>query len=139
MSNAFIDKLSEFAALSKEDVDILVSICRNPQSFPAHHDLVREGDKAGAMFIILEGWACRYKLLPEGTRQITAFLMPGDWCDTHASIPHEMEHAISTLTAAKVAIVARTRLDRVRNAAAHRDKSFLIFPSLGVTYSSLAV
>ena len=27
--------------------------------------------------MILEGWACRYKLLPEGSRQITAFLMPG--------------------------------------------------------------
>jgi len=59
------------------------------------------------VFVILEGWACRYKLLPEGTRQITSFLMPGDCCDLHASVLNSMEHSISTLTAARIALVPR--------------------------------
>ncbi len=60
---------------------------------------------------MLEGWACRYKLLPEGTRQITSFLMPGDTCDLYASVSNYMEHSISTLTAARIALVPRGILE----------------------------
>ncbi len=57
--------------------------------------------------MILEGWACRYKLLQEGTRQITAFLMPGDTCDLHDSVSTYMDHSIATLTTARIALVPR--------------------------------
>ena len=45
------------------------------------------------------------QLLPEGTRQITSFLMPGDTCDLHANVSDFMEHSIATLTAARIALV----------------------------------
>jgi CRP-like cAMP-binding protein len=54
----------------------LTEACQNQRVFPPHTDLIREGDEPGPGFVILEGWACRYKLLPQGTRQITSFLMP---------------------------------------------------------------
>src|SRR5476649_1353735 len=63
------------------------------------------------LFVILKGWACRYKLLPEGTRQITSFLMPGDCGDLHASVSHRMEHSIATLTPARVAKVDRKEME----------------------------
>ena len=113
MANAFIDKLCGHAALSSEDVKLLEAACGIPHSFPPHHDLIREGDKPGPVFVILEGWACRYKLLPEGTRQITAFLMPGDCCDLHASVLDRMEHSIATLTTAWVATVPRKRMEEL--------------------------
>jgi CRP-like cAMP-binding protein len=77
VSNAFIAKLSGHAPLSAEDVKLLEAACGKLKNVPARHDLIREGDKPGPIFVILDGWACRYKMLPEGTRQITAFLMPG--------------------------------------------------------------
>jgi CRP-like cAMP-binding protein len=52
-------------------------------------------------------------MLPEGTRQITAFLMPGDCCDTHAFLLEQMEHAIATLTPARVAIIPRKRMEEL--------------------------
>ncbi len=113
MANAFIDKLCGHAALSSEDVNLLEAACGIPQSFPPRHDLIREGDKPGPVFVILEGWACRYKLLPEGTRQITAFLMPGDCCDLHASVLDQMEHSIATLTTARVAMIPRKRMEEL--------------------------
>ena len=63
--------------------------------------------------MILEGWACRYKMLPEGTRQITAFLMPGDCCDMHASVLERMEHSIATLTPARVCRIPRARMEEL--------------------------
>src|SRR5258708_27504174 len=85
VSNAFIDKLKGYSALSVDDVRLLEAACGKPREIPARQDLIREGDKPGPIFVILRGWACRYKLRPEGTRQITAFLMPGDSCEMHAS------------------------------------------------------
>lgn len=80
MSNAFIDKLCAHVALSADDIALLEAECASARDVPARYDLIREGDASGPLFVILEGWACRYQILPEGSRQITAFLMPGDCC-----------------------------------------------------------
>lgn len=113
MSNAFIRKLSGHASLSEEDVALLEGACSAPKTVSARQDLIREGDEPGPIFVILEGWACRYKILPEGTRQITAFLMPGDCCDMHASVLERMEHSIATLTPARVATIRRARMEEL--------------------------
>ena len=111
MANAFVEKLSGHAALTAEDTALLAAACTAQRDFPARCDLIREGDKPGPLFVILEGWACRYKMLPEGTRQITAFLMPGDFCDMHASVLEEMDHSIATLTPARIAFVSRGEIE----------------------------
>ena len=111
LANAFINKLSAHATLPADDVVSLETACGRQKNVPARHDLIREGDEPGPIFVILEGWACRYKLLPEGSRQITAFLMPGDCCDLHASVLNFMEHSIATITPALVAMVPRPRME----------------------------
>lgn len=113
MTNVFIRKLCEHVLLSDEDIDLLDKACFDQRDFPAHEHLLREGDKPGPVFIVLTGWACRYKLLPDGTRQITSFLMPGDCCDLHASVLDQMEHSIATLTPARVALVPRARMEEL--------------------------
>ena len=112
-SNAFVTKLCGQGPLPAEDVELLYAICGTQRNIPARQDLVREGDEPGPIFAILSGWACCYKLLPEGTRQITSFLMPGDCCDLHASVLDRMEHSIATLTPARVALVDRKRIEEL--------------------------
>ena len=41
-------------------------------------DLFREGDPTDQLFVLREGWACRYMTNRNGERQITALAMPGD-------------------------------------------------------------
>lgn len=94
MANRFIDKLHRFAKLDESDVAALTRATANARWIAARHDLIREGDRPGVVFVILEGWACRYKILPSGTRQILAYLMPGDSCDLHISLLAEMDHSI---------------------------------------------
>jgi CRP-like cAMP-binding protein len=113
LSNAFVAKLGGHGLLSSEDIGLLEAACRTQRDFPPGQDLIREGDKPGPIFVILSGWACRYKLLPEGTRQITSFLMPGDCCDMHASVLEHMEHSIATLTPARVAMVPRKKMEEL--------------------------
>jgi CRP-like cAMP-binding protein len=111
MSNRFIDKLGSFASLSAADVAALQAATSDPRRHAPKQDLIREGDQPGPVFVVLEGWACRYKILPSGSRQITAFLMPGDCCDLHIGMLAEMDHSIQTLTTATVATVSRTAMD----------------------------
>jgi len=59
------------------------------------------------VFVILEGWSCRYKILSNGTRQVLAYLMPGDACDLHVGLLAEMDHSIQTLTSSLVATIPR--------------------------------
>ena len=47
----------------------------------AREGLFGEGDRAGDVHLMLEGFACRYKALADGAQQIVAFLVPGDLCD----------------------------------------------------------
>jgi CRP-like cAMP-binding protein len=113
ISNAFVNKLCRHAELSSDDVKLLMSACQNQRNYAARTDLIREGDKPGPGFVIMDGWACRYKILPEGTRQITSLLMPGDTCDLYASVSTYMEHTISTLTTARIALVPRGMLEKL--------------------------
>lgn len=107
MANRFVHKLSGLAELTAHDAAALEKATSGPRKYVARQDLIREGDEPGPVFVVLEGWACRYKILPSGTRQIMAFLMPGDSCDLHIKLLAEMDHSIQAITNALVATVSR--------------------------------
>jgi len=105
MGNRFVEKLSGFARLEPTDRVALTLATNEPKAYPARHELISEGDTPGAFFVVLEGWAHRYKILPNGSRQILAFLMPGDSCDLNVGLLAEMDHSIQTITPASIASV----------------------------------
>jgi len=106
MANKFIQKLQGFARLTDKAVLALEAATSRPVDFEPRQDLIREGDRPGPVLVVLEGWAFRYKALPNGSRQIMAFLMPGDACDLNIGMLEEMDHSIQTVTPAKVVKIA---------------------------------
>ncbi|WP_076070269.1 Crp/Fnr family transcriptional regulator [Sphingomonas montana] len=115
MLNRFVKKLSGLAVLGPNDVSAIEHATSRPRRFAPRKDLIREGDEPGPMFVVLEGWVCRYKILPNGARQIMAFLMPGDACDLHIKLLAEMDHGIQTLTHATVATISRDEMQAMMN------------------------
>lgn len=113
MSNRFIDKLCGYGALDEADVAALAAATARPRQIAGRRDLIREGDRPGPVFVVLSGWACRYKILPSGTRQVVAYLMPGDCCDLHVGLLAEMDHSIQTITSASVATIERAEMDAI--------------------------
>jgi CRP-like cAMP-binding protein len=109
--SALIAKLESVARLTQEDCSALAVLCEGPREMGARRNVIREGERPDHVHLMIEGWAARYKLLADGTRQITAFLIPGDFCDLHVTILGEMDHSIITLTRAKVAYIPRSRMD----------------------------
>ena len=50
-------------------------------SFAPHQHLVHEGEQPSSILRIVQGWAARYCLLPDGRRQIAGLYLPGDYCE----------------------------------------------------------
>lgn len=113
MENRFIDKLRGFTQLAPDAVLALAQATSSPRSVGRKTDLIREGDRPGPVFVVLDGWACRYKIMPNGLRQVLAYLMPGDCCDLHVGLLAEMDHSIQTITPCRVATVQREEMDAV--------------------------
>jgi CRP-like cAMP-binding protein len=117
--NHFIRKLEGFGLLSAADIDALERATSQSRRVSAGTDLIREGDRPGPVFVVLEGWAQRYKILPNGSRQVVAFLMPGDCCDLHVGMLAEMDHSIQAVTAVRLATIDSGTMESLL--ATHRD------------------
>jgi CRP-like cAMP-binding protein len=111
LETPLVAKLETRAPLSAEDRDALNALYADPREMGARRNVIREGDRPDHVHLMVEGWAARYKLLPDGARQITAFLIPGDFCDLHVTILGAMDHSISTLTRSKIAFIPRARME----------------------------
>eukprot|EP00919_Chromeraceae_sp_WS-2016_P047295 GHVR01112095.1.p1 GENE.GHVR01112095.1~~GHVR01112095.1.p1 ORF type:complete len:242 (+),score=25.68 GHVR01112095.1:426-1151(+) len=111
MANRFVKKLGSYVNLTKAEVSALTKATASATAVPPRTDLIREGDRPGPVFVVLEGWVLRLKVLPAGSRQIFGYLLPGDACDLHAGLLDQMDHSIQTVTSAVVARIDRNDMD----------------------------
>jgi CRP-like cAMP-binding protein len=104
MPRCLIHRLDRHARLSSEARDDLVRMAsRSRRTVPARGDLVSEGTRPGAPTIVIDGWAYRYRLLPDGRRSINDVLLPGDLVDARPTLPGRPRYAIAAFTALEVA------------------------------------
>lgn len=105
-----IRKLESIAALSDKERRAIQSLPGRIQNLGAQQDIVRDGDQPTHCCVILDGWACRYKLLSQGRRQILSFHISGDIADLPSLHIPTMDHSIATLTKAVVAFIPHESL-----------------------------
>jgi CRP-like cAMP-binding protein len=106
MNNPLLRKLANFTALSKEESRAVVDACKDAREVAAHEDVIAQGDRTGGVKLLLEGFACRYKTLEDGRRQIVAFFVPGDLCDLRVFILKRMDHSIGAIASSRVATIS---------------------------------
>jgi len=110
--NPVVRKLELYTRLSADDKAALERLATaRVRQFGSREDIVREGDTPKDVFMFLSGWACRYKQLEDGRRQIIAFFLPGDLCDLNVFILREMDHSVSAITPVTLAEVSRETFD----------------------------
>ena len=97
-SNALIRKLEVAHNFTVGDRAVLTEVCGRSRRVEARQDIIRYGDRPSDVHLVLDGFAHRYKMMPEGNRQILAVLVPGDFCDLHVAVLREMDHSIGALT-----------------------------------------
>ncbi len=112
-----IRKLHGFEKLPAHSVEALRTLGeKRLRTIKAREDVISEGDDPREVYLIVSGWALRYKILEDGRRQIMAFFVPGDIADLHVYILHQMDHSIGAITPLKVARISADDLEEVGDA-----------------------
>jgi CRP-like cAMP-binding protein len=91
-------KLSCVVRLSSSEEACLSDLQRHPVHFKRGTDLAHEGQTARRAFILHSGWACRYKDLREGGRQIISCPLPGDFMGLGSILLRSADHSFAALT-----------------------------------------
>lgn len=71
-------RLARLAPLDAGERDLLRRVADRARASPARSELVSEGEAGAPAILLLEGWACRQRLLLDGRRQIACLSLPGD-------------------------------------------------------------
>jgi CRP-like cAMP-binding protein len=113
MPISLVRKLEQFTPLSEPEKRVLQAALTRARDVLPHGDIVSEGDCPTDLSLVSEGFACRYKLLGDGRRQITAFLIPGDNCDLRAFLLGRMDHAVAALSRCHVSHISHAKLSEI--------------------------
>jgi len=101
-----IRKLESIAPVSEQERQAIINLPLTVRDLKADQDIVRDQDRPSQCCAILEGFACRYKILPGGKRQIFSFHIPGDIPDLQSIHVEIMDHSLGTVVPSKVAFIA---------------------------------
>jgi len=114
-----IRNLTFCSVLSREEMARIQATVKNIE-VPAHTTLFREGDPADHLFNVTAGVVKIYKLLPDGRRQITGFLFPGDFL----GLAYDANYVYSAeaVTPAALCRFSRTKLLALCDEMPHMEK-----------------
>jgi CRP-like cAMP-binding protein len=134
--SALARKLNRFLPLKADELASLTGLEARRRSIAAHTEIVHERQEGHHAFILQEGWACAYKLLPDGGRQVIDFSIPGDVMGLRSVLLRTSDHTFASLTEVVVAEVSAQqmidtfqRVPRLGTAilwAASRDEAMVV-------------
>lgn len=110
MLDPILRKLESRFVLSELDRRALADAAGPLRVFAPRARIVFERDVLDHVHLIQRGFACRYKVLPDGGRSIVAFILPGDFCDLNASTLDATDHCIGALGSCDVARIPRSKM-----------------------------
>lgn len=100
-----VRRLESYCPLTEQERQVLRDASREIADFEGDRDLVREGERPVNSNVLLDGMTFRYRLTPEGKRQILSFHVPGDVFDAQSFLLAEMDHSVATLTPCRLAVL----------------------------------
>ena len=105
-------KLSTFLPLTEAELGCLAEIQSSPVRMSRGQELVQEGQTGHKAFVLQSGWACSYKSLPDGGRQIISFPIAGDCVGLRSVLLRTADHSFLALTDAVVSSVETSHMMR---------------------------
>lgn len=105
-----IRKLAAFRPFTPEELEFVKTFKSGELTVDPRATILQEGTSSTHLFTVLQGWAFRYKMLPDGRRQLLNFALPGDFLGLQASLFKEMSHSVEALTQMLLCVFPRERL-----------------------------
>ena len=95
---ALIEKLRSYVDLDDDEVRALTRLLMRTRRVPRGRDIVVQGQPYRALYVLLDGLALRYKVLPDGRRQVLNLIVPGDLIGLPACLYEGAIASVSGLT-----------------------------------------
>lgn len=141
-NSPFARKIASYVHLGDEELQAVSDLYRRRRKFAPGVDLVHEGEVDQSAFIMAEGWACSYKILSDGARQIVNFHIPGDFLGMRSVLFRTSDHNVEPITQIEASEVSKADLfqtfsktPRLATAvlwAASRDEAMVVEHLVGV-------
>lgn len=110
---ALVRKLQSATKLSSEEQDAILALPTMIRRYDAQQDIIGEGERTKQCCLVVEGLACRYKVVGDGQRQILSLHIPGDIPDLHSLHIEVMDHSLGALTPTVVAFIPHEAVRRI--------------------------
>jgi CRP-like cAMP-binding protein len=114
-------KLSRYLHLTGEERDFIARLHASTQRVERRRDLIREGHAYAMVYMLCSGMVSRYRVLPDGRRQVLNFGMPGDLVGFPSCLFARATASVCCMTDAVVAAVPLEQLSML----------FARFPRIG--------
>ena len=98
-------KLNTFLPLTPKELEALAEIQSKRVTVKRGMQLTQEGQTGHRAFVLQSGWACSYKDLANGQRQIISFPIAGDCVGLRSVLLRTADHSFAALTDAVVSPV----------------------------------
>jgi CRP-like cAMP-binding protein len=98
LSSHISKKMGPTIRLTDVDLGMLAGFQTKPVFRPAGADIVVEGERNSHTYVLTSGWACSYKLLKDGGRQIIEFQIPGDFLGLQSVLLMNSSHNFQAVT-----------------------------------------
>ena len=105
--------------LTEEERSVLRALPLQEASFRAGQEIVREGSTPTFSSLLVRGLAARSQILADGSRQICAFHVPGDFVDLHSYLLNEMDHGVQAMSEAQLLQVPHAALRALTDSHPH--------------------
>ena len=86
-----------FKPITPNELGAINEIKRDHLVLPAGAEIIRAGEDCPEIYTLYSGWAFRFKMLPDGRRQILNFLLPGDLVGLQAAMFDAAQYAVEAL------------------------------------------
>lgn len=106
-------KFEIFDAMTEAELEFMRRFKVGELVVDAGAPLLMEGSNSPQLYTVLKGLGLRYKLTPEGDRQVINFVFPGDFIGLQAGVMSEMGHSVEATTAMTLCVFDRTHLWQV--------------------------
>ena len=122
VTDALIRKFKTLGMDSDKELRALALLVKVKGRVRRGDDIVRPSISPGYSTVLLNGFACRYKMTENGRRQIFTFQYPGDFCDFNRYVLPESDEAVAALTDCVIGLIHHEDIGRI---TAH-------YPNLGL-------
>jgi CRP-like cAMP-binding protein len=109
--SALTRRIGKLLDLTPKERDFLESIQGPATQHGPRHDLWQVGDDLRSTLVVRAGWLARYRMMPDGRRQIVSFALPGDLLALHMHFHSTASYDVATIGRAAVSNIAAADVD----------------------------